>query len=68
MIYKKILKHGPSRCVVLPIEWCRQFDIRISDYVQVVAEEENKIAIYKIDRKHHGEIKQFVIHSGVGDL
>ena len=68
MQYKKILKHGSSKCVVLPAAWCRQLDFKLSDYVGLEVEEENKLVFWKIDRKHFQEIKNIVIHAGGGDM
>ena len=68
MQYKKILKIGSSKGVIIPAAWCRQLDFKLNDYVALEVLEENKIALHKVDRKYYTAIRNLVINAGNGDI
>lgn len=68
MQYKKILKHGASKCVIIPAEWARQIGLRLNDYICLDMIEADVIALRKIPKGLQKEIRNVVIHMGNGDL
>jgi len=49
MYVKKIVRHGNSFALIIPIEICRHFDLKRGDFCAVSVDGENDIVIQKFD-------------------
>lgn len=60
MYVKKIIKHGNSFALVIPIEICRYYDLKRGDFCVVSVNSENDLVIQKFDPERRPDLAELV--------
>lgn len=60
MYVKKIIKHGNSLALVIPVEVCRHYDFKRGDFCLVSVDGENDIVVQKFDPVRRPDLAELV--------
>lgn len=60
MYVKKIVQHGNSLALIIPIQVCRHYDFKRGDFCVVSVDGENDIVIQKFDPVRRPDLAELV--------